>query len=326
LALARQVAAARWISLVVAGMLTVNAKGKLGAGKIAMKIIFTLRRCATVVAIVLAVASALPLAAQDVVDISGVVEAIAGNRLEVQAGERRWIVVVDAEALKESKQRTELEFHGRGRGSIIERGWWVRFFADVDATGKVVGQLREFTWFTPQRTTQEGVFPAEPRAEGGEPIVQWDRPRRGELVAGHYLIVGSVRSVRDGVMLVIYKEERGGERQVLVPLAPDVDIQIDITNKQVAGQLISRGDAVEIRGRPRENQLLALSIVARREAVLGKPLPAPRAPRRPGREPPPAANDQPLASADAEVQPLADAEEPSIDTPKSPRARILKVN
>lgn len=292
-------------------MLRFNVEGKLG-GEMPMKKTSAIRRSAQVVAIALAILSTPPLAAQEIVEINGVIESIAGNRLEVQAGDRRWAVIVDAAALKESKQRTELEFHGRGRGSIIERGWWVRFFADLDATGKVVGPLRQFTWFTPQRNTQEGAFPAEPRDEGGEPIVEWDRPRRGELVAGHYLIVGSVRSVREGHMLVILKEEQGRERQVLAQLAPDVDIQINITNKQVAGRLISRGDVVEIRGRPHEKQLHALSIVARREAVLGKPLREPRAPRRPANQPPEDAED-------SENQPPAAATKPS-------RARIIKVN
>lgn len=255
------------------------------------------------------------LRAEDgVVEISGVIKSIQGNRLAVQASEGSWIVVVDGEALREAKQHTELEFHGRGRASLVERGWWVRLFADVDATGKVVGPLRQLTWFTPQRNQQEGAFPAEPRDEGGEPIVEWDRPQRGELVAGHYLIVGSVRSARGGQMLVVYLDGEK-ERQVLAQLAPDVDIEIHLTHPKVAGAMFKPGDAVEVRGRAHERQIQALSIVARREEAMGKPLAIQPPPRRPEPTPKPDDDNNPLAGDPAP----ADSEKPA-------RARILKVN
>ncbi len=223
------------------------------------------------------------LAAQDITEITGVVKAIQGNRLEVQSGDERHIVVVDGPALKEAKQKTTIEFHGRGRASILQRGQWVRFYADLDATGKVVGPLQQLTWFTPQRYTQEGAFPAEAREGGGEPLVHWDRPLRGEIAAGPYLVVGSVRSVQSGALLVVYLEGQGRERQVLAELAPDVDVEIDISNRAVAGKLIRPGDAVEVRGRASDKQLQAQSIVVRREEVLGKELATPST--RPLRKP-----------------------------------------
>ena len=178
---------------------------------------------------------------------------------------------------------------------------WVRFIADVDAAGKVVGELRELTWFTPVRTTQEGLFPIQQREEAGEPIVDWGRPLRGEIVAGRYQVIGSVRSVRGGMMQVIYKEG-DAERQLLVQLAPDVNVTIDITNKSVAGALLKPGDAVVVRGRQRENQVQALSIVARREEPYGKPL-AVRPPRR--TEPvAQAGDDEPMPVASNDDEPL----------------------
>lgn len=278
-------------------------------------------------------ASSLPcfLAAQEISEISGVVRSGQGNRLEVQAGDRRWIVVIDGEALRESKQSTEIEFHGHGRASIVERGMWVRFIADVDAAGKVVGELRELTWFTPVRTTQEGLFPIQQRAEGGEPIVDWGRPLRGEIVAGRYQVIGSVRSVRGGLMQVIYKEG-DAERQLFAQLAADVDVTIDITNKGVAGKLLKPGDAVVVRGRPRENQMQALSIVARREEAYGKPL-AVRPPRRsepddePSEEPTPvASNDDEPLPVGGSLGPAAEDDAPVEGAAKPNRARILKVN
>jgi hypothetical protein len=279
-------------------------------------------------------ASWLPsfLAAQEISEITGVIRSGQGNRLEVQSGDRRWIVVIDGEALRESKQQTQIEFHGHGRGSIVERGMWVRFVADVDAAGKVVGELRELAWFTPVRTTQEGLFPIQQREEGGEPIVDWGRPLRGEIVAGRYQVIGSVRSVRGGMMLVIYKEG-DAERQLLAQLAPDVDVTIDITNKSVAGALLKPGDAVVVRGRQRENQIQALSIVARREEPYGKPL-AVRPPRRTepvaqagDDEPMPVAssNDEPLPVGGS-LGPVAQDDAPEEDAAKPNRARILKVN
>ena len=269
-------------------MLKLSAEGQLGPGVEEQRMTKTMaRRAALLAALVLSLCGAASLAAQEIVETSGVVESIRGNRLAVKSGEQRWIVVIDGEELKLSGQRTELEFHGRGRGSLVERGWWVRFFADVDATGKVVGPLRTFTWFTPDHLTREGAFPVEPRDDGGEPTddggeptVHWNRPQRGEMIAGRYLIVGSIRSVRDGHMLVIFQDERGAETQVLAQLDPDIDIEINITHKQVAGKLLARGDSVVVRGRAHENQLQAMSVVARREEVLGKPLPQPRAPRQ----------------------------------------------
>jgi hypothetical protein len=291
-----------------------------------------------ILAIALVALCAARIAAQEHTEISGVVRTIQGNRLEVQSGERRWIVIVDSELVRESKQRTEIEFHARGRGSIVERGMWVRFFADVDAAGKVIGNVRKLTWFTPTKLNREGAFPAEPR-DGDEPLVRWERPQQGEIIAGHYLIVGSVRAVERGLMRVIYLDGEK-ERQLLAQLAPDVEIEIDITHKETAGKMIMPGDVVEVRGRPRENQVHALSIVVRREAVLGKELVAltERPTRRPVRgdnqsnDPQPNAegDEEPVANADRPMpKPLVSDEAaapPATSGDKPTRSKILRVN
>jgi hypothetical protein len=308
---------------------TTSAKGKLGQAEMRM---MTKKNCAAFLATLLLSLLGGRSIAQEISEISGVVRSGQGNRLEVVSGDRRWIVVIDGEALRESKQRTEIEFHGHARGSVIERGMWVRFIADVDAAGKVVGELRELTWFTPVRTTQEGLFPIQQRPEEGEPIVDWGRPLRGEIVAGRYQVIGSVRSVRGGLMLVIYKDG-DAERQLFAQLAPDVDVTIDISHKQVAYEMLKPGDAVVVRGRQQENQIQALSIVGRREEVLGKPLAVRPTPRpKPQPEPtddnepmPVASNDEPLPVGGS-LGPVAEDDAPADGAPKPNRARILKVN
>jgi hypothetical protein len=258
--------------------------------------------------------SAVPLRAQEQVEVSGEIKAMRGNRLEVQAGERVWTVIVDSPRLKESKQRTEMEFHGRGHGSIVTRGMWVRFFAHIDPLGKGVGLVDKLTWFTPGRNDQEGAFPVEPG--DGEPHIDWEHPRRSEIPAGQYWIVGSVRSMRDGYMQVIIQDEAGRETPLLVRLAPDVAVEIHLSHKEAAGPMLARGDKVEIRGRVHENQLHALSLVARREQALGKPLPPPREESRPA-TPKAQVGAPPAAEAEAAAEPTP---------PNGSRARILRIN
>jgi hypothetical protein len=234
----------------------------------------TISRSALLVGFVLACSQSAAVVAQDIAEITGVLRSAQGNRLEIQAEDRRYTVLIDSHEIQSAGQRTELEFHGQGRGSIIRATWWVRFFADIDASGNVVGPLEKLTWFTPQRNNQEGAFPVE-EAEGAEPRIRWDRPLHNEKAAGKYFVVGSIRTLNQGRMLVVFE---GG--QVVAELSPEIEVEIDITNKVVAGELIKAGDKLEVSGRMIEDKLHALTIVARREEVIGKPLPKPRPSRR----------------------------------------------
>lgn len=172
-------------------------------------------------------------------DLQGKVVAISGNIIQ-------WTDPTKAEMYVRLDNKTRSLVTGEVEPSFLSPGTFVRFPAEVTKRGRITGEVREMTVFSPLDGYSAGVFAdgaADPKA-----------------ASARYLISGQIESVKNGQMIV-----RAGEQSFKFKLAEDAELKIEVSDLSI----VRPDDEISITGSgERKDQIQAREIAIK----LAKPL------------------------------------------------------
>ncbi len=172
-----------------------------------------------------------PFAAQ------GVVQQVMPGRVQILTNTHQtWLVLIDP--------RAEVHVKGTAKADYLRVGQYIRFTAEIDRKGRVVGKLEELTLFTPTAPTHIGIWPegtvGEEQAAGGQAFGAGATKGQGFGAGGaagagpaseaqRYMVAGRTVRARRGTLAI-----NAGRAMIQAELAEEPLIHVDVANYLLA--------------------------------------------------------------------------------------------
>jgi hypothetical protein len=192
------------------------------------------------------------------VTVSGTLQQIKGGLLQVaSATQEQYLVKVDP-------RHTKVQCTGTAEPDFLRSGLYVRFSGEFDNRGTGKGDLSELEIVTPSEIVRPGVVRDEPGGLDEKP------KKKVKNEGGKFLVVGQIRSIKNGQLLVAAPTVPTGLK---VNVAAGAKINVDVNDVTLAQQ----GDEIEVKGnlvQPAQNGQPGQVVASEVTIKLAKPLSA----------------------------------------------------
>lgn len=170
-----------------------------------------------------------PFAAQ------GVVQQVMPGRMQILTNTNQtWLLSIDPKA--------EVHVKGTAKADYLRVGQYVRFTAEIDRKGRVVGKLEELVLFTPTAPGHIGIWPegtaGEEQAAGGQAFGAGAANGPGFGAGGgaspapeaqRYTVAGRIVGARHGTLSI-----NAARAMIQAELAEEPTIYVDVANYLLA--------------------------------------------------------------------------------------------
>jgi len=193
------------------------------------------------------------------IEFSGTLQQMRGAILQVSNDKQeQYLVKVDP-------RHTKVQCTGTAEPAFLRTGLYVRLSGDFDNHGNAQGDVSELEIVSLSDTVRAGVMRDDPAAAANE------KPKKKvKNEGGKFIVVGQIRSIKNGQLLVAAPGATAGLK---ITLATDAKINVDVSDPT----FVQQGDEVAVKGnivQPAQNGQPAQVTAGELTVKLSKPLTA----------------------------------------------------